>query len=46
MAHTAVNKSENGEKARRGLSLDTWSIILALVLSFLVWSGAITRVPW
>ena len=28
------------------LSLDTWAVALSLVLSLLVWLGAIKHIPW
>jgi hypothetical protein len=30
----------------RGFSLDTWSVIVALVLSGAIWIGLIKHVPW
>lgn len=30
----------------RGFSLDTWAVILALVLSGAIWIGLIKHVPW
>ena len=33
-------------RARWGLSLDGWSVALALGLALLVWIGWIKRVPW
>ncbi len=32
--------------ATRGFSLDTWSVIVALVLSGAIWIGLIKHVPW
>jgi hypothetical protein len=29
-----------------GLSLDTWAVIVALVLSGAIWIGVIKHVPW
>jgi hypothetical protein len=46
---TETNESSNSgarKRARRGLSLDGWSVALALGLSLLVWIGWIKRVPW
>jgi hypothetical protein len=28
------------------ISLDTWAVTLALVLSLLVWAGWIKHIPW
>jgi hypothetical protein len=33
-------------RAARAISLDIWAVVLALVLSALVYVGAIKRVPW
>ncbi len=30
----------------RSLSLDTWAVIVALVLSGAIWIGVIKHVPW
>jgi hypothetical protein len=30
----------------RGLSLDTWAVLVALVLSGAIWIGLIKHVPW
>jgi hypothetical protein len=40
LAHKAMQKSG------RLISLDTWAVTLALVLTALVWSGWIKRIPW
>jgi hypothetical protein len=29
-----------------GLSLDTWAVIVALVLSGAIWIGLIKHIPW
>jgi len=28
------------------LSVDWWSVILALTAAFLVWTGALPHIPW
>ena len=28
------------------LSVDWWSVILALAAAFLVWTGAVPHIPW
>jgi len=40
LAHKAMQKS--GWR----ISLDTWAVALALVLTALVWSGWIKHIPW
>jgi len=40
LAHKAM------EKSGWRISLDTWAVVLALVLTVLVWSGWIKRIPW
>jgi hypothetical protein len=32
--------------ASLGISLDSWAVILALALAFLIWAGWIERIPW
>ena len=44
LAHKAVQKSKNGSGWR--ISLDTWAVTLALLLTALVWAGWIKRIPW
>jgi hypothetical protein len=44
LAHKAAHKPKDGSGWR--ISLDTWAVTLALVLSALVWAGWIKRVPW
>ena len=46
-------KSESNRSAAKtspsstwGLSLDTWAVIVALVLSGAIWIGVIKHVPW
>ena len=34
------------QKSGWRISLDTWAVALALVLTALVWSGWIKRIPW
>ena len=47
MTTTNGSKSNGArKKAGWGLSLDGWSVALALGLSLLVWIGWIKRVPW
>jgi hypothetical protein len=47
---TVPNPDQASQRApgnnRFRLSLDVWAVALALALSFLVWSGAIKRIPW
>jgi hypothetical protein len=40
---TASSKNNN---SKFKLSLDTWAVALSLVLSLLVWLGAIKHIPW
>lgn len=40
----AAQKSKNGSGWR--ISLDSWAVTLALVLTALVWAGWIKRIPW
>lgn len=44
LAHKAAQKSKNGPSWR--ISLDSWAVTLALVLTALVWAGWIKRIPW
>ena len=46
MSEKNETTSTASEKPRRLLSLDSWSVILALGLSLFVWLGWIKRVPW
>jgi hypothetical protein len=46
---TQQNESRAKERkpsAFNKLSLDTWAVTLALVLSLLVWMGLIKHIPW
>jgi len=38
--------SDGSGRKGRGLSLDEWAVVTALLLSLLVRIGIITRVPW
>jgi hypothetical protein len=42
----AAGINGNGGRARRGLSLDGWAVILAFVLAFAVRFGLLGNVPW
>ena len=37
---------KDGEKKGRGLSLDTWAVLVALAAVVLIKVGIIPRVPW
>jgi hypothetical protein len=41
----APERTSNSKTSSR-LSIDGWAVAIALFLALLVWSGAITRVPW
>jgi hypothetical protein len=43
-ARTLAHKAKQGTGWR--ISLDTWAVTLALVLTALVWAGWIKRIPW
>jgi len=38
--------SSSNSSSNFKLSLDTWAVALSLVLSLLVWLGAIKHIPW
>jgi hypothetical protein len=40
--------SENAKEAgkRKGLSLDTWAVLAALLAALLIRTGVVTRIPW
>lgn len=40
------NAARAPRASSRGLSLDTWAVILALVLSGAIWIGVIKHIPW
>ena len=40
------SKVEAGTRNRPRLSLDTWAVILALVVAVLIRFGIIPKVPW
>ena len=45
-----MSKTQGGSAVSKGvwsgLSLDSWSVVLALGLALLVWAGWIKRIPW
>jgi hypothetical protein len=40
------NTARTFRSSTPGLSLDTWAVIVALVLSGAIWVGLIKHVPW
>jgi hypothetical protein len=40
------NTASTSRSSTWGLSLDTWAVIVALVLSGAIWIGVIKHVPW
>ena len=46
MSKSVENSAKESKKNGFGLSLDSWAVTLALLLSFLVWAGLLKQIPW
>lgn len=46
MAQETIPKRANSRTPRPGLSLDSWAVLLAFILSLAIWAGWIKHVPW